>query len=137
MKKFGVFLFGIIVGVVLTVIVGMGLAQSEMESSDKLTYFDTPGEVMTMQTLKGTKYIRNFEVMQSLDNGKALAKCDEAYRTDLIVLLVNDDNIPYYDNQKVSAPKGKFFRQIGIYKYTNMKDMQMTVPIVKLMDDNE
>ena len=90
---------------------------------------------MTVQNLfGGTEIVNGFEVFQSLGDGTALAKGDDLYSYDLIVLLWNDKGEPYYDNQDVIAPKGKCFRQIGIYKYESKDKMHRTIPVVTLLD---
>ena len=55
-------------------------------------------------------------------------------QTDLLVLITNDNDEYYYDDQLIKIPKGKCMRQIGVYKYPTRMNMEKTVPIVKLMD---
>jgi hypothetical protein len=50
------------------------------------------------------------------------------------VLITNDDNKSYYDDQQVTVPSGKCFRQVGVYKYTANSGMAKTIPIVKIME---
>lgn len=58
-----------------------------------------------------------------------LASGDDICTNDLLVLVYSNDNQSLYDNQTIIAPKGKCFRQIGLYKQYNK-----TLPIVTLMD---
>ena len=50
------------------------------------------------------------------------------------VLITNDENNSYYDDQQVTVPSGKCFRQVGVYKYTANSGMAKTIPIVKIME---
>ncbi len=126
MKKFWVYLLGILTGVVLTILVSLIFNKSR---NPDISYFDEPGEILKAGLFGDNKPVTNLKVFQALGNGFAFAMGDEWYTRDLIVLLCNSEEKPYHDNQSVIAPKGKCFRQIGIYK-SGFK----TLPIVKLMD---
>lgn len=132
MKKIWVFFLGILTGIVL---VFLTLFFINMSRSSDITFFDEPGEIITIQTFSGkTQSVKCFEVFQTLDKGVALAVGKGLLSQDLIVLLLNNDGTPYYDNQIVRAPKGKCFRQVGIYKYESEDKTRRTVPVVTLMD---
>lgn len=132
MKKILIYLFGILSGVALTFFASYLINKTKISG---ITFFDEPGEIITVQNLfGGTEIVNGFEVFQTLGDGVALAKGDDLYSYDLIVLLWNDKGEPYYDNQDVIAPKGKCFRQIGIYKYKSKDKMHRTIPVVTLMD---
>ena len=122
MKKSVVFLLGFITGAVVAIVV---LGIIGIKSNKGPEFFDTPGEVINVNT---------FEVFQSFDNGTALAREDDDYPHDLIVLLWNSEGKPYYDNQKLSAGKDECFRQVGIYKYASNGGGMKTVPIVALFN---
>ncbi len=78
--------------------------------------------------------VQTFEVIQTLNNGTAIAwEDDYSYIHDLTVLLWNEDGNSYYDNQRVSAPAGKCFRQVGLYRYSSKTGMK-TIPVVTIMD---
>lgn len=132
MKKFVVFLLGMISGIVLTFVAMTVLAIGANTSSYGMTFFDESGECLS---------IKSFEVMQVVDDNHALAhevEWNEVLRryvpTDLLVLLTNDNGEYYYDDQIIEVPQGMCMRQIGIYKYQTIKeDIYKTVPIVKLM----
>lgn len=49
---------------------------------------------------------------------------------DVVTLLVNYDDKPYYDDQKIEIPNNKCARQIGTYQYTTKMDIGTTVPAV-------
>ena len=130
MKKWIVFLLGLISGVVLTLFAAYLVALGIEAGSAGMTFFEEPGNEISSN---------QFEVMQALGNNYALAY-EQEYRsygctsTDLLVLLTNDNGEPYYDKQVVKVPAGMCMRQVGIYKYeTKLGDLK-TVPIVKLMN---
>ena len=119
-----------------------------------MTFFDKPGEIMKENS---------YRVFQSFNNGTALAygygDCGETFREHsapadnennnshivdtvrniyfgegISVLIYNENGDSYYDDQIISAPKNKCFRQIGIYRYKTPLGFEKTVPIVMLMD---
>lgn len=133
MNKWLVFLLGIISGVAITFITALILSSSANTTEKGTTLFETPGECLSTGS---------FEIIQVIDNNKALAyeidhtSSFSSYtaHTELLVLLVNDDGIYYYDEQVIDIPDGKCARQIGIYKYLTKQEVYKTVPIVKIMD---
>ena len=139
MKKIWVYLLGVLSGIVLVIFTVLSIYLfSKTKPSDDITFFDEPGEIMTFQSFFGrTETVKCFEVFQALGDGAALAKPEDWLARDLIVLLWNDKGTQYYDNQKVFAPDGKCFRQIGIYKYESKEERNRIVPVVTLMDDVE
>ena len=133
MKKWVVFLLGMIAGGVLTFVMMLVLAIGANTSSNGMTLFDEPGECLSTKT---------FEVMQVVDNNHALAhevewnELLERYvqtGLGLLVLVTNDNGEYYYDDQIIEVPQGMCMRQVGIYRYQTRMDMEKTVPIVKLM----
>ena len=132
MKKWFVFLLGMISGTVLTFVAMIVLAIGADTSSYGITLFDKPGDCLST---------KSFEVMQVVDNNHALAhevEWNEVLKryipTDLLVLLTNDDGEYYYDDQIIKVSKGMCMRQIGVYKYQTREEFDKTVPIVKLMN---
>lgn len=137
MKKIWVYLLGVLTGIVITIIalavIGAAI-NSKDESGTKrirgMDFFEKPGDMVEAASVK---------VFQSLDDGIALANCkgDDPYDLDLygepIVMLYNEEGTPYYDNQIVKSPKGKCFRQVGIYRYSSRMGDRI-VPIVMLLD---
>jgi len=131
MKKWIIFLLGFITGIAFTFVVSFIIASGSNSNGNRMTFFEEPGECLS---------INNFEVMQVVGEGCALAhevKWDsflERYTsTDLLVLIINDNDEYYYDNQIIKVPLGKCMRQVGIYKYPTKMEIEKTVPIVKLM----
>jgi hypothetical protein len=136
MKKWVVFLLGLISGVVLTLVTMVILAMGANTNANNngVTLFDQPGECLNAKA---------FEVMQVVDNNHALAhevEWNDVLETymqtgsGLLVLVTNDNGEYYYDDQIIEVPQGMCMRQVGIYRYQTRMDMEKTVPIVKLMN---
>ena len=132
MKKHWIFLLGMLAGMVLTIVVllviGKAINSGGGPNMSGMTFFDQPGDVIELNSVK---------VFQALSPGTGLAYCKNDVFDDLylgtIVLLYNEESTPYYDDQIVTAPYGKCFRQVGIYRY-HAKEFDKTVPIVKIAD---
>lgn len=133
MKKWVVFLLGMIAGGVLTFVAMVILAMGANTNANNngITLFDQPGECLNAKA---------FEVMQVVDNNHALAHevewdelLEDYMQTGLLVLVTNDNGEYYYDDQIIEVPQGMCMRQVGIYRYQTRMDMEKTVPIVKLM----
>ena len=130
MKKGLVFLLGAITGVVLTfvffVVLGVAINGSS-RSSDGVDFFDEVGQVMSVQ---------EYKVMQVLPDGNALATelSNEEYDWyhGPVVLLVGGEEAHYYDEQVVKRVNGRYFRQIGTFRYTAKNGSTKTVPAVAL-----
>jgi hypothetical protein len=136
MKKIWVYLLGLLSGIVITIVVLLVFGLIIRAKNDPgitmlngMSFFETPGEV-----IKET----SFKVFQALDDGAALAegKGDghSSVYLGLNVLLYNEEKTPYYDEQIVTLPQGKCFRQVGIYRYHAKSGIDKTVPIVMIMD---
>ncbi len=136
MKKIWVYLLGLLSGIVITIVVLLVFGLIIRAKNDPgitmlngMSFFETPGEV-----IKET----SFKVFQALDDGAALAegKGDghPSVYLGLNVLLYNEEKTPYYDEQIVTLPQGKCFRQVGIYRYHAKSGIDKTVPIVMIMD---
>lgn len=136
MKNGLVFLLGFISGIIFTFVMMLYVVKQSVDEvvekvDNGMTFFEQPGDCVSTN---------QFEVMQVLDDNYALAyeqKYEEYLgymRTDLLVLVTNDEGIYYYDEQTIKVPKGKCMRQVGIYKYQTKLEDWKTVPIVKLMD---
>lgn len=122
MKKFLWFIFGIAVGV------GLTIAFSYFYNGTDMEFYDQPGQVMDES---------EYTVIQAYSNGTALASNDILAMSMGfgIVLLWNKEKTDYYDGQVVEAGKNQVFRQIGIYRYRTAQDnILKTVPIVELAD---
>ena len=136
MKKIWVYLLGVLTGIVITVIVLVIIGMAMNVKNDPgtrmtngMSFFETPGDIVEPSSVK---------VFQALGDGAALAHCkgkeEYDWYGDPIVLLYNEDENPYYDEQIINAPNGKCFRQIGIYRYPTKRGVNKTVPIVMILD---
>ena len=128
-RSIWIYILGILTGIVVTFLTLMIIAKSSNANLNGMTFFDKPGQIMDYTS---------FKVMQTLGSNAALAngKNDEFFDfyDGLTVLLYNENNETYYDDQIVTVPKGKCFRQVGVYKYQTRMDIGKTVPIVMIMD---
>ena len=138
MKKLWIYLFGILTGAIITIVVLAIIGNvrnsnegevTESEDYNGVTFFDTPGDIIDEPS---------FKVFQALGNDAALANGKSDGNTSLYlgltVLLYNEEGVPYYDDQIIKRPKGKCFRQVGIYRYPTRAGIDKTVPIVMIMD---
>ena len=124
MKSLFVFLFGMIVGVILT-----SMFWNNIYSSTNYEY--NPYGIRGLKILEqeGKCITRNnLEVFQSLTDGVALAYPVGDYRT--IVLLIDNSNRLFYDGEKIKNPKDYCAKQIGVYTYETKAEIQKTVPAV-------
>ncbi|MBR1799209.1 MAG: hypothetical protein IJ761_04845 [Bacteroidales bacterium] len=106
----------------LIVLIAGGCKQSQ------ITWFDEPGDCVETVSVK---------VFQAYGNNTALAEClgDRFYTYGYpIVLLFNDEDKLYYDDQVIDAREGQCFRQMGIYRYMTKGYDIKTVPVVQLTD---
>lgn len=143
MKKIWIYLLGVLTGAVVTIIVLAIIGTAKRTNG--MSFFESPGDIMDISSV---------EVFQSLGDCVALAhsqrippKIEPSSETVVadfivnmgydapIVLLYNEDGYPYYDDQIVTAPEGKCFRQVGIYRYPTKSGIDKTVPIVMILDE--
>lgn len=122
MKKWVVYILGIVTGIVLTFaalfIIGFAL-HSELRG---LTIFEKPGEYMNYSHL---------EVFQVLDEGCALANTDE-FNT---VLILPDENQHFYDRQEINLTGNQRIQRVGTYKYPNRENFELTVPAIRIVEE--
>ena len=132
MRKFLLFLGGVITGVVLTVVFALVVSNSQNSSQGSisgLTFMDTPGQVMEAQSYK---------VLQVIENGYALthARSNDFFDSysGILVLVLTDDPSEFYDDKIIKTPAGKCFRQVGTYQYETKAEIWKTVPAIALFD---
>ena len=136
MKKFLLFLFGVFIGIVLTIgyYTYSGSSSSTDDSPSIAKYpgvslFEEPGDVLNF---------KSFKVFQVLENGAALvygsSNLNEPYYNihGTVALVLPGE--PYFDDQIIKVPSGKRVRQVGSYRYTTKFKEDKTVPIVELYD---
>ena len=118
MKKWLIFLGGVVTGVLLTFLFAFvlsGQREAPAVEDNGVTMFEQPGDVINET---------GFEVFQALEQGAALAKGKKEW---IVYMLVNDEGKYYYDDEKVNVPSGKVARQIGIYQYETNSGRPKTV----------
>ncbi len=134
MKKIWVYLLGVLSGIIFVILF---VKFTNNSNNSDISFFDKPGNAITIDCFGTTKAVKSFKIFQTLSNNMGLASGDDICTNDLLVLVYSNDNQSLYDNQTIIAPKGKCFRQIGIYKYTSKDNRNRTIPVVMLMDGDE
>lgn len=131
-KSILIFVAGIITGFILTIL--LALILRPRNTDENLQLFEKPA-----QEIKAN----SFRVMQVLPDGSALAMVDNfsstadnsvEFGTIVLFLNNNNSNTNYYDEQIITRPSGKHFRQIGIYRYITKQEMMKTVPVIAIFD---
>lgn len=140
MKKWVVFLIGLVAGCILTilslVVIGKAMATTDTVTEETsssvpgLNLFEQPGDEFSAPS---------FEVMQVLATNVALAHSgeNEYGRTTYfgtLVLLIGDESTHFYDDQIVEVKSGQVARHIGTYQYETKMEMQKTVPVIRIFD---
>ncbi len=121
MKKWLVYLLGIITGFILTIVFALCINRY---NNNGLEFFEEPGECMDFS---------KFRVIQVV-SGCALAEADY-YST--IVLIIPEENQEFYDDQKIVLENNQCVQHVGTYKYTTKNGTAKTVPAVRIIDGVE
>ena len=125
---------GIITGVVIVFAISFYTVMNFSEGETKnqaVQLFDSP-----KQEIKAT----SFKVIQVLPDGSELATYDniipdkDAPEYGMVVMFQVSEENSYYDDQVISLPKGKCFKQVGTYRYTTQQDIVKTVPVIAIYD---
>ena len=140
MKKWMVFVLGVIVGVCIYGFVDLikltseskGSVETEVEvqNDDGVTMFEEPGDIIDEGSVKVFQVLAKDAAL--VNGGKS--KYSDLY-TGIVYLLLNKEGKYYYDEQIVKVPKGCVLRQVGIYHYKTQNDIMKTVPIIMIMDN--
>lgn len=125
MKKWLVYLTGVITGIVLTFAFAFCVNLSNNNGIIGLEIFDEPGDHMD--------YSR-FEIFQVVTDGCALARPDESFSS--IVFIIPDETQNFYDNQKIVLNDNQYALRVGTYKYGS-KMGERTVPAIKIINGAE
>ncbi|MDE5572049.1 MAG: hypothetical protein K2M96_06630 [Prevotella sp.] len=125
MKKWLIFIGGVVTGMVLTFVFALIFYLSHSDLSGRTTWFEKPGDVIDIET---------FEVFQVLSEDAALVYGESYEYSRTIYLLTNDEGKYYYDDEVVKVPDGKVVRQIGLYQYQTKSEFNKTVPIIQIMN---
>lgn len=123
MKSFLIFISGFIAGILVTFLVLylISVADKPNDGIIGLTKFPEKGECIPTKT--------ELKIFQVVEPNMALAETGN-YPDRIMVLLINYDSKPYYDNQKINVPPKKCARQIGTYQYRTRMGIDKTVPAV-------
>lgn len=113
---------GIVTGIVLMFVFAFARQKKE---SDDVVWFKEPGQEIRSN---------EFEVMQVMRDGSALALSTSLGSTGVVVVFPASDEEEYYDSQKIEIPYDACVRQVGTYRYTTRDGIEKTVPIVELFD---
>lgn len=132
------FIVGVVAGVILTIAFAYAVSarngQNDSSSNPNVRMFEHP-----VQTIP----IREFRVMQVLDDGSALATAttfgfgepEDIRYFGTVVLFPPKEGTSYYDDQRIRVPKGKVLKQIGTFRYESRQEDVKTVPIVDFFDE--
>ena len=131
MKSIVSFILGFIAGVGSLLLLALVIHGTDEENR---TMFETPGECISTSKMQVIQVIdENSAIAYEVEYNEFLKK--DCIKSDgIIVLVTNDNDNVYYDEQIVNLPSGKCFRQVGVYKYTAKSGMNKTIPIVKIME---
>ena len=110
---------GFILGVVVTLFVQTWVPVN----TEDIEFFAEKGKCLTK---------KNLSVFQVLTpTTRALVRIDKSYDSP-IMLLVNNDKKPYYDDEIVKIPNNLCARQIGLFRYQNKINDYKTVPVIRI-----
>ena len=123
MKKWVVYVLGIITGMILTVVLAYCVNLSNNAGVIGLELFDEPGECMDYS---------QFEVFQVVESGCALANAGDAFGS--VVLIMPNENQRLYDGQKIELKSDECAQHIGTYRYGTKIGIEKTVPAVRIID---
>lgn len=126
MKKWIIYVLGIITGIVLTFAFAFCVNLSNNSGIIGLEMFEEPGENMGYS---------QFEVFQVLESGGALAHADDTF--DATVFIIPNDKQQFYDNQKVVLKNDQCAQRVGTYRYSTKMGIEKTVPAVIIIDGVE
>lgn len=127
-KSVLIYIGGIVTGIILTFVILLFVAKSNSDnpSNDNMIIFEQPQQKIDA---------KSFEVLQVLPDGNALAMVKSNENFGMIVMLLANKNATYYDDQKIEVSTGKCARQIGTYRYMTRNNIEMTVPIIDIVNE--
>ena len=126
MKKWIIYVLGVITGVILTFAFAFCVNLSNNSGIIGLEMFEEPGDYMEYS---------QFKVFQVVSSGCALAHADESFGT--IVLMIPNENQQFYDDQKIVLKSDQCAQHVGTYRYSTKMDIEKTVPAVRIIDGVE
>lgn len=126
MKKWLIYVLGIITGIILTFAFAFCINLSNNSGIIGLEMFEELGDYMEYS---------QFEVFQVVESGCALADADDSFGA--TVLIIPDEKQQFYDNQKIVLKNNQCAQRVGTYKYNTKMGNDKTVPAVRIIDGIE
>ena len=123
MKKWLIYLLGIITGIILTFAFAFCINLSNNSGIIGLEMFEEPRDYMEYS---------QFEVFQVLESGCALAHTDDSFGA--IVFIIPNEKQQFYDDQKIVLKNDQCAQHVGIYKYRTKMEIEKTVPAIRIID---
>ena len=120
--EIGTFFLGVIIGMVVIIIID-GLENRKSKDNDRVRYFD---ESVSYENKKET----SFEVFQVLSDAALATEIfwERGKRRKYFGKSVLIRGKDFYDGQIINVRNPK---RVGIYRYTDITDVEMTVPIIE------
>lgn len=126
MKKWIIYVLGVITGIILTFAFAFCVNLSNNSGIIGLEMFEEPGDYMEYS---------QFEVFQVVESGCALAHADESFGS--IVFIIPNESQQFYDDQKIVLKNNQCAQHMGTYKYSTKMEIEKTVPAIRIVDGVE
>lgn len=126
MKKWIIYVLGVITGIILTFAFAFCVNLSNNSGIIGLEMFEEPGDYMEYS---------QFEVFQVVESGCALAHADESFSS--IVFIIPNESQQFYDDQKIVLKNNQCAQHVGTYKYSTKMEIEKTVPAIRIVDGVE
>lgn len=126
MKKWIIYVLGVITGIILTFAFAFCVNLSNNSGTIGLEMFKDPGDYMEYS---------QFEVFQVVKSGCALAHADESFGS--IVFIIPNESQQFYDDQKIVLKNDQCAQHVGTYKYRTKMETEKTVPAIRIIDGLE
>lgn len=126
MKKWLIYVLGIITGIILTFVFAFCVNLSNNSGIIGLEMFEESGDYMEYS---------QFEVFQVVESGCALAHADDSFGA--IVFIIPNEKQQFYDDQKIVLKNDQCAQHVGTYKYSTKMEIEKTVPAVRIINGVE
>ena len=126
MKKWIIYVLGVITGIILTFVFAFCVNLSNNSGIIGLEMLEEPGDYMEYS---------QFEVFQVVESGCALAYADESFGS--IVFIIPNECQQFYDDQKIVLKNDQCAQHVGTYKYSTKMEIEKTVPAIRIVDGVE
>lgn len=126
MKKWLIYLLGILTGIILTFAFAFCVNLNNNSGIIGLELFETPGDYMEYS---------QFDVFQVVASGCALANADDSFAA--TVFIIPNEKQQFYDGQKIVLKNDHAAQRVGTYKYDTNIGIEKTVPAVRIIEGIE